>query len=111
MSDKISINDLTKLRKIIFLIIDILEKNIDNFSIEENKNEKNKKLINFLMGEKGNVISILSKLINSLVKVIPLEEKFSSICNEKNEKLIEEDIEILKRYIDKCNFVFNKIQK
>jgi len=108
MTNKISINDLTKLRKIIFLIIDILENNINNFSINENTSEKDKKLINFLMGEKETVVSILVKLINILIKVIPLEEKFSPTFSEKDEKLCDEDMEILKRYIDKCNFIFNK---
>lgn len=108
MTDKISVNDLARLRKIIFLIVDILENNINNFSTNENTGEKDKKLINFLMGEKENVVSILTKLINSLIKVIPLEEKFSPTSDEKNEKLSDDDMEILKRYIDKCNFIFNK---
>lgn len=107
MSDKISINDLTKLRKIIFLIIDILENNINDFS-NNVEVERNTKLITFLIGDSENVVSILTKLINSLVKVIPLEEKVSSVSDDKIEKLSDEDVEILKRYIDKCNFVFNK---
>ncbi len=108
MSDKISINDITRLRKIIFLIIDILENNINNFSRNDIISEKDKKLINFLMGEKENVVSILTKLINSLAKVIPLEDRVPPISSEKDEKLSEEDIEILKKYIDRCNFAFNK---
>lgn len=105
--EKISINDLARLRKIIFLIIDILENNINNFSNFEDVDDKNKKLIKFLIGERENVVSILTKLINSLVKVIPLEEKIMpNNCN--NDKVSENDIEILKRYIDRCNFVFNK---
>ena len=105
--EKISINDLARLRKIIFLIVDILENNINNFSNFEDVDDKNKKLIKFLIGEKENVVSILTKLINSLVKVIPLEEKIlPKISNY--DKISEDDIEILKRYIDRCNFVFNK---
>lgn len=105
--EKISINDLARLRKIIFLIVDILENNINNFSNFEDVDDKNKKLIKFLIGEKENVVSILTKLINSLVKVIPLEEKIlPKIGND--DKISEDDIEILKRYIDRCNFVFNK---
>lgn len=105
--EKISINDLARLRKIIFLIVDILENNINNFSNFEDVDDKNKKLIKFLIGEKENVVSILTKLINSLVKVIPLEEKIlPKISND--DKISEDDIEILKRYIDRCNFVFNK---
>lgn len=105
--EKISINDLARLRKIIFLIVDILENNINNFSNFEDVDDKNKKLIKFLIDEKENVVSILTKLINSLVKVIPLEEKIlPKISND--DKISEDDIEILKRYIDRCNFVFNK---
>lgn len=105
--EKISINDLARLRKIIFLIVDILENNINNFSNFESMDDKNKKLIKFLIGERENVVSILTKLINSLVKVIPLEEKILP-KNSNNDKISEDDIEILKRYIDRCNFVFNK---
>lgn len=105
--EKISINDLVKLRKMIFLIIDILENNINHFSDLDNMDDKNKKLIKFLIGERENVVSILTKLINSLVKVIPLEEKILPKSNNDN-KISEEDIDILKRYIDRCNFVFNK---
>ena len=105
--EKISINDLVKLRKMIFLIIDILENNINHFSDLDDIDDKNKKLIKFLIGERENVVSILTKLINSLVKVIPLEEKILPKSNNDN-KISEEDIEILKRYIDRCNFVFNK---
>lgn len=105
--EKISINDLVKLRKMIFLIIDILENNINHFSDLDDIDDKNKKLIKFLIGERENVVSILTKLINSLVKVIPLEEKILPKSNNDN-KISEEDIEILKRYIDRCNFVFNR---
>lgn len=105
--EKISINDLVKLRKMIFLIIDILENNINHFSDLDDIDDKNKKLIKFLIGERENVVSILTKLINSLVKVIPLEEKILPKSNNDN-KISEEDVEILKRYIDRCNFVFNK---
>ncbi len=105
--EKISINDLVKLRKMIFLIIDILENNINHFSDLDDMDDKNKKLIKFLIGERENVVSILTKLINSLVKVIPLEEKILPKSNNDN-KISEEDVEILKRYIDRCNFVFNK---
>ena len=105
--EKISINDLVKLRKMIFLIIDILENNINHFSDLDDIDDKNKKLIKFLIGERENVVSILTKLINSLVKVIPLEEKILPKSNNDN-KISEEDAEILKRYIDRCNFVFNK---
>lgn len=109
MNDNISINDLAKIRKIINLIINILENNINNFSNEGGVDEENKELINFLIGSKDNVVSIITKLTNLLVKLIPLEEKIAfTDNNECDEKLNNEDIEILEKYIDKCGFLFNK---
>ena len=66
-----------------------------------------------LIGSKDNVVSIITKLTNLLVKVIPLEEKINNSDNniKDDEKLTNEDIEILERYIDKCNFLFNKNNK
>ena len=108
-----SINDLARIRKIINLIINVLEDNIENFSNSNSILESNKELINFLIGSKDNVVSIITKLTNLLVKVIPLEEKINNSDNniKDDEKLTNEDIEILERYIDKCNFLFNKNNK
>lgn len=108
-----SINDLARIRKIINLIINVLEDNIKNFSDSNSILEGNKELINFLIGSKDNVVSIITKLTNLLVKVIPLEEKINNSDNniKDDEKLTNEDIEILERYIDKCNFLFNKNNK
>lgn len=108
-----SINDLARIRKIINLIINVLEDNIENFSNSNSILENNKELINFLIGSKDNVVSIITKLTNLLVKVIPLEEKINNSDNniKDDEKLTNEDIEILERYIDKCNFLFNKNNK
>lgn len=104
-----SVNDLARIRKIINLIINVLEDSINDYSHNNTITEENKELINFLIGSKDNVVSIITKLTNLLVKVIPLEEKINNEENvEDNEKLTNDDIEILKEYIDKCNFVFNQ---
>lgn len=104
-----SINDLARIRKIINLIINVLEDSINDYSNNNALTEENKDLINFLIGSRDNVVSIITKLTNLLVKVIPLEEKINNEENvEDNEKLTNDDIEILKEYIDKCNFVFNQ---
>ncbi len=104
-----SINDLARIRKIINLIINVLEDSINDYSNNNTLTEENKDLINFLIGSRDNVVSIITKLTNLLVKVIPLEEKINNEENiEDNEKLTNDDIEILKEYIDKCNFVFNQ---
>lgn len=103
------INDLARIRKIINLIINVLEDSINDYSNNNALTEENKDLINFLIGSRDNVVSIITKLTNLLVKVIPLEEKINNEENvEDNEKLTNDDIEILKEYIDKCNFVFNQ---
>ena len=104
-----SVNDLARIRKIINLIINVLEDSINDYSNNNALTEENKDLINFLIGSRDNVVSIITKLTNLLVKVIPLEEKINNEENiEDNEKLTNDDIEILKEYIDKCNFVFNQ---
>ncbi len=109
MKDKnISITDLTRIRKLILTVIKILEDNINDFSKDNIISDKNKAIIDFLFGNKRDIVSIITSLTNALVKVIPLEEKVSNAQIQDEEKLSDDDIEILKRYIDKCNFVFNK---
>ena len=109
MKDKnISITDLTRIRKLILTVIKILENNINDFSKDNIISDKNKAIIDFLFGNKRDIVSIITSLTNALVKVIPLEEKVSNAQIQDEEKLSDDDIEILKRYIDKCNFVFNK---
>lgn len=103
-----SINDLARIRKIINLIINVLEDSIEKFSDNNLMLDNNKELINFLIGSKDNVVSIITKLTNLLVKVIPLEEKINNDNIKDDEKLTNEDMEILEQYIDKCNFLFNR---
>lgn len=109
MSNNVSVNDLVRIRKIINLIIGILESNINDYS-KNNISEENKELINFLIGTKDNVVSIIGKLTNLLVKLIPLEEKINSsnVSIVDNERLTEDDVEILKNYIEKCGLLINK---
>ena len=103
----VSINDLSRIRKIINLVINIIETSINDYSEDKLMLEKNKKLLDFLIGNKENVVSIITKLTNLLLKVMPLEEQLNH-ANDNVEKLNNEDIEIIMKYIDKCNFLFNK---
>ena len=103
----VSINDLSRIRKIINLVINIIESSINDYSEDKLMLEKNKKLLDFLIGNKENVVSIITKLTNLLLKVMPLEEQLNH-TNDNVEKLNNEDIEIIMKYIDKCNFLFNK---
>lgn len=105
--NNISINDLSRIRKIINLVINIIETSINDYSEDKLMLEKNKKLLDFLIGNKENVVSIITKLTNLLLKVMPLEEQLNH-TNDNVEKLNNEDIEIIMKYIDKCNFLFNK---
>ena len=99
--NNITINDLARIRKIINLIINILEKNINDFSKNNIISEENKELIGFLIGNKDNVVSIVTKLTNLLTKVIPLEEKMGINNTIQDEKLTNDDTEMIKRYIEK----------
>lgn len=104
----ISINDLAKIRKIINLIINILENSIDDFSNNIYDSGENKDLIKFLIGSKDNVVSIITKLTNLLIKVIPLEEKINQSKLSDDEKLTNDDMEILLNYIERCGFLFRE---
>jgi len=107
-NNNITVNDIIRIRKIINLTVNILEDNIDYFSKENNGCVKNKELIDFLIGKKESVVSIITKLTNLIIKLIPLEEKIDYSKNIESEKLSDEDMEILEKYIDKCSFLFNQ---
>lgn len=108
-NNNFSIDDLTRMRKLIAAVVKILEESVNNFSNDNMISEKNKELIDFLFGKKCDIVSIITKLTNTLIKVIPIEEKISNIENsDEDEKLSDDDIDIIRRYIKKCNFKFNK---
>lgn len=103
--DSLTINDISKIRKIVSLIIGLLEKNINEIvndkDIHTNKN--NKELLDFLIGSKENIVSTINKLSNLLVKIIPLEKDMQDTKNNTfKENLDKNDLDIIKRYIQKC---------
>ena len=51
-----SVNDLARIRKIINLIINVLEDSINDYSNNNALTEENKDLINFLIGSRDNVV-------------------------------------------------------
>jgi|GEM_PF-3739598 len=67
--------------------------------------ETQKKRWSHIFGEKENVTSVLVKLAGVLVKIIPMEHELMTIINKSEEKkvkdLSEEDMEIIKRYLQK----------
>ena len=93
--------ELRKIKKIILIIISLLEKNILNINNEEVKlTEKQSNLLNFLIGNRESVVSILSKLISLLIKI----NSFAN-CEENNNsiELEKDDINIIIDYINKKN--------
>jgi hypothetical protein len=88
-------NDLTKVRKIITLIVNILENKVNNYD-----DDSNTKFIKFIIGGKENMVSTVSKLTNLLIKIIPLEEKFND-KEEVGKNLSNDDMKIVLNYIKK----------
>jgi len=105
----LTINDISKIRKIASLIIDILEDNIINLKESNNiaLDEKNKELLTFLIGDKNNIVSTINKLSNLLVKIIPLENNLDKDQETNNKNLNSNDLEIIKRYIKKCGIMLS----
>ena len=109
-NNNFSVDDLTRLRKLIVAVVKVLEESINDFSKNNTISENNKDFIDFLFGKKCDIVSIITKLTNTLIKVIPIEEKILTLENndKEQEKLSDDDIEMIRRYIKKCNFWFNK---
>lgn len=93
-----SIKELNKIKNIINIIINLLENNIISMN-EGNMNltKQQKELLHFLIGNKENVVSIITKLSNLLLKLGVLEEKQNDNIKEN---LTEIDLEIIKKYIN-----------
>jgi len=107
--NKIQIEDLRKTRKIVTSIIQHLDRKIINPVIVKGKLEDSEELmkhISLLIGSKENIASVLTKLTNLLIKIIPLENKTleqnqDEEMESENHRIPNEDMEIILRYIDK----------
>lgn len=85
-----SAKELEKIKKIINVIINLLEESIEaiqNGNLDENKQE----LLQFLIGNKESVVSIITKLSNLLLKM--------GITEDGDQKIEDVDIEIIKKYL------------
>ena len=85
-----SAKELKKIKKIINVIINLLEESIEaiqNGNLDENKQE----LLQFLIGNKESVVSIITKLSNLLLKM--------GITEDGDQKIEDVDIEIIKKYL------------
>ncbi|MDR1499091.1 MAG: hypothetical protein LBS34_02280 [Rickettsiales bacterium] len=92
-----SVEELQKIKKIINIIISLLENNIS--SMREggvDLNEQQKELLHFLIGNKENVVSIITKLSNLLLKFGILEEKYA----DNSHDIEDIDAEIIRKYLD-----------
>lgn len=92
--------ELKKIKKIVGIIINILEKSILNIN-EDNIEiiNKNNDLLNFLIGNKENIVSILNKLSSLLIKI----NSFTEDNENNNIELEKDDINIIVDYINKKN--------
>lgn len=112
---KIQIEDLRRTRKIVTSIIEHLDDKIINPVIIGKELRNSKELmeqINLLIGNKANITSVLTKLTNLLIKIIPLEQKTLEQNEEEMEaeetKVCNEDMETVTRYFSKVGFIFEK---
>lgn len=93
-----SIEELQKIKNIINMIINLLENNIVLMKNGKTQlDEPQKELLKFLIGNKENVVSIISKLSNLLLKFNVLENKDDNKTN--NFVLNDVDLEIIKTYL------------
>ena len=83
--------ELEKIKKIINIIINLLEESIESIQkgdLDEDKQE----LLQFLIGNKESVVSIITKLSNLLLKM--------GITDNNEQKIEDIDIEIIKKYLN-----------
>ena len=88
-----SIRELEKIKKIINVIINLIDNNIESIK-DGNIDQNQQELLKFLIGNKESVVSIITKLSNILLKLGLLEQT-------DQENIDNEDIEIIKRYLSK----------
>lgn len=93
--------ELTKIKKIISIIINLLERNITNLDKETELTNRQKDLLGFLIGNKENIISVISKLSLLLIKIDSTINDNKNIVN--NVELNKDDIKVILDYINKKN--------
>lgn len=92
-----SLEELQKIKNIINIVINILENNIMLLK-NGNTTETQKELLNFLIGNKESVVSIISKLSNLLLKFNLLENEQDK---QDNFEIDQIDLDIIKEYLSK----------
>ncbi len=86
--------DIEKVREMTRYLIERLEEGIVNNDFLTSKEDKT------FWGDKENALSLLTKLTQILIKIPPIDDEDDS----SNQEIINEnDMEILKQYVEKCN--------
>ncbi len=88
-----------KIKKIIGIIINLLEKSVLSIDNSIKLSDKNNDLLNFVIGHKENIVSVLNKLTSMLIKIDP----FTNDNKNNNVELEKDDINIIIDYINKRN--------
>ena len=91
-------SELTKIKKIINMIINLLEKSITNLNKENELTNRQKDLLGFLLGNKENIISVISKLSLLLIKI---DSATNGSSNMKGIELEKNDVKIILDYINR----------
>ena len=98
-----SIEELQKIKKIINIIIGLLEDNIKFMEDGQPNtlNDSQRELLYFLIGNKESEVSIITKLSNLLLKFNTLEDAKEE--DNKYSQIDDIDLEIIKTYIEEQN--------
>lgn len=98
ITDVPSVEDVIRARRIVSHILERLENGMSNTELVTSKEDK------FLWGEKDNVISILGKLTQMMLKLIPAEQQIiDDYADEQvdQKEISSEDMDILQRFISR----------
>lgn len=86
-------DEIYKLKKLIIILLDLLEANIKSENTIENQ-----EFLSLVIGKKESIISAVCKLGNLLLK-INLDESKASDSTDYNNNIEEIDIELLRDYL------------
>jgi hypothetical protein len=91
MTGKKNLDELQKIRDIVRVVISLLEASVNaELRVEQ------KELLNFLVGGKENVVSIITKLCNILIKLDGIRDN----CGEEEmEKMEDIDFELIEKFL------------
>lgn len=98
ITDVPNVEDVIRARRIVSHILERLENGMSSTELVTSKEDK------FLWGEKDNVISILGKLTQMMLKLIPAEQQIiEDYASEEldRKEISSEDMDILQRFISR----------